>query len=35
MPRLARAVFAGIAHPVTQRDNRREEVFFGDEEREV
>lgn len=33
MPRLARAVFAGIPHHVTQRGNRREEVFFSDEDR--
>ncbi len=30
MPRMARAVVAGIPHHVTQRGNRREEVFFGE-----
>ena len=33
MPRLARVVFAGLPHHVTQRGNRRERVFFGDEDR--
>ena len=33
MPRLARAVFAGVPHHVTQRGNRREEVFFSDGDR--
>ena len=33
MPRLARIVFAGIPHHVTQRGNRREDVFFKDEDR--
>ena len=35
MPRLARAVFAGIPHHVTQRGNRREDVFFGDDDRRL
>lgn len=34
MPRLARAVFAGIPHHITQRGNRREDIFFTDEDRE-
>ena len=33
MPRVARAVFSGIPHHVTQRGNRREDVFFTDEDR--
>ncbi len=33
MPRLARTVFAGIPHHVTQRGNRRENVFYADEDR--
>lgn len=33
MPRLARTVFAGVPHHVTQRGNRREDVFFNDEHR--
>jgi len=33
MPRVARAVFPGIPHHITQRGNRREEVFFGEEDR--
>ena len=28
MPRLARTVFPGVPYPVTQRGNRREDVFF-------
>jgi putative transposase len=35
MPRLARSVFAGLPHHVTQRGNRREDIFFADEEREA
>ncbi|MGH8648783.1 MAG: transposase, partial [Burkholderiales bacterium] len=35
MPRLARTVFAGVPHHVTQRGNRREEVFFTDGDREA
>ena len=33
MPRVARSVFAGVPHHVTQRGNRRENVFFSDEDR--
>jgi len=33
MPRLARMVFSGVAHHITQRGNRREKVFFNDEDR--
>ena len=33
MPRLARPVFAEVPHHITQRGNRREDVFFGDEDR--
>ncbi len=33
MPRVARAVFAGIPHHITQRGNRGEEVFFVEEDR--
>ena len=32
MARLARVVAAGIAHHVTQRGNRRQQVFFCDED---
>jgi putative transposase len=35
MPRQARAVFAGLPHHITQRGNRREDVFYTDEDREV
>jgi putative transposase len=34
MPRLARPVFAGVPHHITQRGNRRENVFFSDADRE-
>src|SRR5438067_13164956 len=30
MARLARVVVPGVAHHVTQRGNRRQQVFFGD-----
>ncbi len=33
MPRLARTVFPGVAHHITQRGNRREDVFFTDDDR--
>jgi putative transposase len=33
MPRLARTVFAGIPHHITQRGNRREGAFFDDDDR--
>ena len=32
MARLARVVAAGIPHHVTQRGNRRQKVFFGDDD---
>ena len=35
MPRVARTVFAGLAHHITQRGKRREAVFFTEEEREI
>jgi len=35
MPRQARVVFAGLPHHITQRGNRREDVFFSDEDRET
>ncbi|MDP1950627.1 MAG: hypothetical protein Q8K59_05960 [Nitrosomonas sp.] len=35
MPRLSRTVFAGIPHHITQRGNRRENVFFSDEDRKI
>jgi putative transposase len=31
MLRVARTVFAGLPHHLTQRGNRRETVFFTDE----
>ncbi len=34
MPRFARVVVAGCPHHVTQRGNRREDVFFTDADRE-
>jgi putative transposase len=33
MPRIARTVSAGVPHHVTQRGNRREPVFFRDDDR--
>lgn len=33
MPRLPRTVFAGLPHHVTQRGNRRESIFFSDDDR--
>ena len=33
MPRMARIEIPGLAHHVTQRGNRREDVFFGGEDR--
>jgi putative transposase len=33
MPRIARVVVPGYAHHVTQRGNRREQVFFSDGDR--
>jgi putative transposase len=35
MPRLARPIFAGVPHHITQRGNRRENVFFSDADREA
>ena len=35
MPRLARTVFAHVPHHITQRGNRREDIFFIDEDRET
>lgn len=35
MPRLARTVFSQVPHHVTQRGNRREDVFFTDDDRTV
>lgn len=32
MPRLARTVFAKVPHHITQRGNRREDVFFDEED---
>lgn len=32
MPRLARSVFADVPHHVTQRGNRREDVFFTEDD---
>jgi putative transposase len=33
MPRLARNVFRGVPHHITQRGNRREGVFFTYDDR--
>jgi len=35
MPRAARIVAPGFPHHVTQRDNRREPVFFEDADRQA
>jgi len=35
MPRLPRTVFANLPHHVTQRGNRREDIFFTDDDREI
>jgi putative transposase len=35
MARLARPVFAGVPHHITQRGNRRENVFFSEADRET
>jgi putative transposase len=35
MPRVARQVFANVPHHITQRGNRREDVFFCDEDKEL
>lgn len=34
MPRIARVVILGIAHHITQRVNRRHNVFFSDGDRQ-
>ncbi len=33
MPRLSRTVFSGVPHHITQRGNRREDIFFLEEDR--
>ncbi len=33
MPRQSRTVFGGLAHHIAQRGNRRENVFFNDDDR--
>lgn len=33
MPRIARTVFAGVPHHITQRGNRGEDIFYSDEDR--
>ena len=35
MPRVARHVFPTIAHHITQRGNRREDVFFCDDDKQL
>lgn len=35
MPRLPRAVIAGVPHHITQRGNRRDDVFFSEENRKL
>lgn len=35
MPRIARIVIPGLPHHIIQRGNRRQQVFFTDEDREV
>lgn len=35
MPRAARIVFAGVPHHITQRGNRRGDVFFTDTDRQL
>ena len=35
MPRLARTVFAKVPHHITQRGNRREDIFYTDDDREI
>ena len=35
MPRLARTVCARVPHHITQRGNRRETVFFTDDDRQA
>lgn len=33
MPRIGRAIVEGIPYHITQRDNRREDIFFEDDDR--
>jgi len=35
MPRVARTVFAGVPHHITQRGNRRDDVFHSEEDRAI
>ncbi|MDA0740211.1 MAG: hypothetical protein O2999_14435 [Nitrospirae bacterium] len=35
MPRLARTVFAKVPHHITQRGNRREDIFLTNDDRET
>jgi putative transposase len=35
MARLSRIVIPGVAHHVTQRGNRRQPVFFSDDDRRL
>ena len=35
MPRVARTVFSGVPHHITQRGNRCEDVFYSNEDRQV
>ena len=35
MPRIARTVCAQVPHHITQRGNRREDIFFTDEDRQA
>jgi putative transposase len=35
MTRLARMIFPGLPHHVTQRGNRREAIFFEDGDQEI
>ena len=35
MTRLVRVVVSGLPHQVTQRNNRRESIFFEDDDREI
>jgi len=35
MPQLTRNVFSAIPHHITQRGNRREDVFFSDEDCQI
>lgn len=35
MPRTARIVYPGVPHHITQRGNRRQRVFFSDEDKDL